>query len=83
MVNGMPQQMLTDSQSIIQYLAQLPPALLGVDSTASIEILELTPGSYNLNLHVKVNMKEFIFRINIEQQSGLLNQIEYEFRKLS
>ena len=43
----------------------------------------MTPGSYNLNFHVKINKKEFIFRMNIEQQSGLLNQIEYEFRILN
>ena len=36
----------------------------------------LTPGSYNLNFHVLVNKNEFIFRINIEQQSGLLNHKE-------
>ena len=43
--------------------------LLDVDKTDSIEILEMTPGSYNLNFHVKVDKKEFIFRINIEQQT--------------
>jgi len=79
----MPQQIINDEQTIIQYLRKLPPALLGLDSTTSIEILEMTPGSYNLNFHVKVDKKEFIFRINIEQQSGLLNQVEYEFRILN
>ncbi|UCD77724.1 MAG: aminoglycoside phosphotransferase family protein [Desulfobacterales bacterium] len=48
----------------------------------SIEILAMTPGSYNLNYHVRVDRKEFIFRINIDPQSGLSNQIEYEFRVL-
>jgi thiamine kinase-like enzyme len=83
MVKDMPRQILNDPQTIIQYLGKLPPALLGVDSTAAIEILDMTPGSYNLNYHVKVDKKEFIFRINIEQQSGLLNQVEYEFRILN
>jgi len=83
MVKDIPKQMLNDSQTIKHYLRKLPPALLGVDNTESIEILEMTPGSYNLNFHVKVNKKEFIFRINIEQQSGLLNQVEYEFRILN
>jgi thiamine kinase-like enzyme len=75
--------MLNDPQNIKQYLQNLPPALLGVDNTESIEILEMTPGSYNLNFHVKVSEKEFIFRINIEQQSELIEQIEYEFRILN
>jgi thiamine kinase-like enzyme len=75
--------MLRDTKAIKRYLRELPPALLGVDSSESIEILGMTPGSYNLNFHVKINKKEFIFRMNIEQQSGLLNQIEYEFRILN
>ena len=83
MVKGKPQQIINDPQTIIQYLRKLPPALLGIDGTASIKILEMTPGSYNLNFHVKVDKKDFIFRINIEQQSGLLNQVEYEFRILN
>jgi thiamine kinase-like enzyme len=83
MIKDMPQEMVNDPQMIIKYLRKLPPALLGVDSSASIEILGMNPGSYNLNFHVKVNKKDFIFRINIEQQSGLLNQVEYEFRILN
>jgi len=79
----MPKQMLKVPQLIKQYLRKLPPATLDVDNTDSIEILEMTPGSYNLNFHVQVNRKVFIFRINIEQQSGLLNQVEYEFKILN
>lgn len=52
---------------------------MGLESVDSIEILTMTPGAYNLNYHVRVNEKKFIFRINIEQQSGLSNQIEVEF----
>jgi thiamine kinase-like enzyme len=74
--------MLSDAQAIIRYLRELPPALLEVDSSESIEILQMTPGSYNLNYHVKINHKQFIFRLNVEQQSGLSNQAEYEFRVL-
>ncbi|MGD2186217.1 MAG: phosphotransferase [Desulfobacterales bacterium] len=74
--------MVSDTEKIIRYLKDLPPALLGVQNSDSVEILEMTPGSYNLNYHVKVDQKEFIFRINIEPQSGLANQIEYEFRVL-
>jgi 2-phospho-L-lactate guanylyltransferase len=74
--------MLSDREKIVSYLKELPPNLLGLRKSDPIEILEMTPGSYNLNYHVKVDQKEFIFRINIEPQSGLSNQIEYEFRVL-
>jgi thiamine kinase-like enzyme len=74
--------MLSERKKIVSYLKDLPPKLLGIRKSDSIEILEMTPGSYNLNFHIRVNQKEFIFRINIEPQSGLSNQIEYEFRVL-
>lgn len=66
-------------EKIIRYLRNLPPDILGVWSIDTIEILEMISGSYNLNYHVRVDQKDFIFRINIEPQSGLSNQIEYEF----
>ena len=69
-------------KKITQYLQDLDPAILDLEDTSSIEILEMTPGSYNLNYHVKVDQKDFIFRVNIDQQSGLSNQIEHEFSVL-
>ena len=66
-------------KKIVQYLKQLTPRVIGLESVNSIEILDMTPGAYNLNYHVRVNEKKFIFRINNEQQSGLANQIEVEF----
>lgn len=66
-------------QKIEQYLGDLPPGVLDARRADSIQILEMTPGAYNLNFHVRVNGREFVFRINIEQQSGLANQVEYEF----
>jgi len=66
-------------EKIIRYLKNLPPDILEIRSIDAIEILEMISGSYNLNYHVRVDRKDFIFRINIEPQSGLSNQIEYEF----
>ena len=63
---------------IKRYLKNLSPDILGLRSIKSIEILDMFSGAYNLNFNVRVNKKKFIFRINIEQQSGLKNQIEYE-----
>lgn len=69
-------------ENITRYLKNLPPDILGLRSSGSIEILEMIPGSYNLNFHVRIDRKDFIFRVNIEQQSGLSNQIEHEFSVL-
>ena len=66
-------------EKIIRYLRNLPPDILEVRDSDAIEILEMISGSYNLNYHVRVDQKDFIFRVNIEPQSGLSNQIEYEF----
>ena len=74
--------MPSQSKKIKKYLKELPPFLLGLSEIDSVEILDMLPGSYNLNYRVRVHPKEFIFRINIEPQSGLPNQIEYEFKIL-
>jgi thiamine kinase-like enzyme len=71
-----------NEKKMVLYLKQMPPQVMGLESVDSIEILDMTPGAYNLNYHVRVNEKKFIFRINIEQQSGLSNQIEVEFEVL-
>jgi thiamine kinase-like enzyme len=67
---------------IRKYISDLAPDILGVQDMDAIEFLKMIPGSYNLNYHVRVDRKDFIFRINIDPQSGLSNQIEYEFRVL-
>jgi thiamine kinase-like enzyme len=67
---------------IVHYLKHMSPGMIGLESINSVAILDMTPGAYNLNYHVGVNEKKFIFRINIEQQSGLSNQIEVEFMVL-
>jgi hypothetical protein len=67
---------------IESYLRDLPPDVLGVKSTKSVQVLEISHGSYNINYRVRVEDLEYIFRINIDQQSGLSNQIEYEFNAM-
>jgi len=57
-------------QKIARYLKGLPSEVLGVQSSPVVEVLELFHGAYNLNYHVKVDGRDFLFRINIEQQSG-------------
>jgi thiamine kinase-like enzyme len=68
---------------IQRYLKDLPPKVLELRSIDSVDILTLTPGAYNLNYHVQVNQRSFIFRVNIDQQSGLTDQIDYEYAALN
>lgn len=72
-------KLLALEKKIEHYLKRMPPRTMGLDSVDTVEILDMMPGAYNLNYHVRVNEKKLIFRINIEQQSGLTNQIEVEF----
>lgn len=74
--------MSTQKNRIKQYLQKLPPDRLGLEAIDSIQILGQTPGSYNLNFHIRINYTDFNFRMNIDQQSGLSNQIEYEYQIL-
>ena len=67
---------------IEKYLKNIAPGILGVQNMASVDIHKMTPGSYNLNFHISVESKEFIFRVNIDQQSGLSRQIQYEYNAL-
>ena len=67
---------------IEKYLKNIPPGILGVQNMESLEIHKMTPGSYNLNFHISVDIKEFIFRVNIDQQSGLSRQVAYEYNAL-
>jgi thiamine kinase-like enzyme len=81
--HGIPTQKTSELRKRIEkYLDGLPPGILGVPNMEALEIHEMTPGSYNLNFHISVAEKEFIFRVNIDQQSGLRKQVEYEYRAL-
>ena len=62
-------KMMGTEAKIKRYLRELSPTLLDVPKIDSIKILGITPGSYNLNFHVRVNQKGFNFRINIDQQN--------------
>jgi thiamine kinase-like enzyme len=67
---------------IEKYLKNIAPGILGVRNMESVGIHKMTPGSYNLNFHISVETKDFIFRVNIDQQSGLSRQVQYEYDTL-
>ncbi len=69
-------------KSIEKYMRNMPPEILGIRNTDYLNILKMTPGSYNLNFHINADQKDFIFRVNIEQQSGLSKQANYEYNAL-
>jgi thiamine kinase-like enzyme len=69
-------------ERIEKYLKNIAPEILGVQNMESAGIHKMTPGSYNLNFHISVGVKEFIFRVNIDQQSGLSRQVQYEYNTL-
>lgn len=70
------------ARRIPAYVKALPPQTLGVENTESVEVGAVHFGAYNFNYRVKVDGKEFIFRVNVDQQSGLPHQVEYEFNAL-
>lgn len=67
---------------IESYLRDLDPQVLGLQKIQSLRFLETITGSYNLNYHIRINDRDFIFRLNVDQQSGLADQIEYEFHAM-
>ena len=67
---------------IEKYLQKIPPEILSVDHLDAVKLVKMTPGAYNLNFLISVDNKKFIFRVNIEQQSGLTRQIQYEYQVL-
>lgn len=69
-------------ETITRYLKHLPSEVLGAQNSPSVEVLELCHGAYNLNYHVTVDGRDYLFRVNIEQQSGMADQIEYEGRAI-
>ena len=72
----------TVDDQVKAYIQDLPPGLFGLEQTEQVEVVNMFAGAYNLNYHVRVGDKDLIFRINIEQQSGLSDQIEYEYMAL-
>jgi len=72
----------TVADQVKAYVQDLPPSLFGLEQVEQVEVLSMFAGAYNLNYHVRIGDKEINFRINIEQQSGLGDQIEYEFMAL-
>lgn len=70
------------SDQVLGYLQRLPPKVLDVHRLDAVEMLDMYSGAYNLNYHIRADGREYIVRVNIEQQSGLKDQMDYEFQTL-
>lgn len=65
------------------YLASETGNVLGVGSSREIRVFKIGGGDYNLNYRATFpDGRNFLVRLNVEPQSGLQNQIEYEYRTL-
>lgn len=67
---------------IIPYLTENAREALGIESFDIATIEKLPGGDYNYNYHVSAEGHELLVRLNIEPQSGLDTQIEYEYATL-
>lgn len=53
-----------------------------LSSNTDCEIQQKIVANYNINYIVHVGRFTYVLRVNVEQQSGLKNQIEYEYKTL-
>ncbi|MFW6138207.1 MAG: phosphotransferase [Spirochaetota bacterium] len=55
---------------------------LSFPAGTSYEIADIIVGNYNINYVIKLGEQKFLLRINVEQQSGLTNQMAYEYNTI-
>ncbi len=55
--------------------------IFGID-VSILDVKPLKSGQYNVNYLIVTSNKRYVLRLNIAPQSGLKNQIEYEFKTL-
>lgn len=73
---------MTLDDKILPYLNHNAASTLGVANFDDAIVKKLPGGDYNLNYHVSHGENDFLVRVNIEPQSGLDTQIEYEYSTL-
>ena len=76
----MPEQSI--ESKIKKYIKNLPSGILPVKTFSDVTVEKIKGGDYNLNFRVGLDNHNFLIRFNIESQSGLENQIEYEYKTL-
>ncbi|MBU1036808.1 phosphotransferase [Patescibacteria group bacterium] len=69
-------------EKIKTYFLNLPKGILPVSVDPDLKVEKISGGDYNLNFKINVNGEKFLLRLNVEAQSGLKNQIMYEYKTL-
>jgi len=69
------------SEKILVYLKNIS-ANLGINDVSKAKISKIGKGDYNINYHIQIGNRNLLLRLNIESQSGLANQIVYEYKTL-
>jgi thiamine kinase-like enzyme len=67
---------------IVKYFDVLPQGILPVKMVKNLKVKQIKGGDYNLNFKVGFGSRNFLLRLNVEPQSGLKNQMEYEYQTL-
>lgn len=68
---------------IPKYLVEQTNNILGIEKASDMDVQKIGGGDYNLNYSVSLkDGRNFLMRLNVEPQSGLENQIEYEYKTL-
>jgi len=62
------------------YLSTYLLPFLKFPPSINYEITDKIISNYNINVIFKIDDEKYLLRINIQQQSGLQNQIEYEYK---
>lgn len=63
---------------IVEYLRKIVPEVLGLSEESVVEVKKLGLGQSNLNYLVKVDGKQFIFRINMDPDSPNKSRREFD-----
>jgi thiamine kinase-like enzyme len=69
-------------EAVISYVKNDLPVQLGIRGRGDLTVERIIVADYNVNVIIRSEGHEFVFRVNVEQQSGMLNQIEYEYKVL-
>jgi aminoglycoside phosphotransferase (APT) family kinase protein len=70
-------------KSVDRYMRTKMLGIFGLSADTDCEIREAIVSNYNINYVVGLAHHLYIMRVNVEQQSGLRNQIEYEYKTMA
>lgn len=69
-------------EQINEYIRDILPEYFALSRNVYSKVERIIVADYNVNFVVQVNHNRYLLRVNVEQQSSLPNQIEYEYQVL-